>query len=413
VTGVDEARWPPPATPDAFIPVSLQVQASMHAATASLARERARKLFERLRCIAPGVVLSWGRKDQDVEVLPSPWLRETGAIQEVQFRDQTYAASVFTCAPTLEVAEESTAPAIDQAHVRGGTRIFELQSQCPFRAFAELRLGARPLDEVAPSVDARERGTLVHAAFAEVWSILRGSTGLRAKSADELEVLVRTSLARHVAKLQEGASAHRVRMLQIETEIAAERMLALLQLDRERKAFNVVGRPETQETAHIGKLKFELRLDRMDELLDDAHRGERVIVDYKTGNNVQASSWTSERPEQPQLPLYAVTHPDKLAAVSFVTVGAKGVGYQGVARDNDILPGVKEFSSKKLGLGDWRELLTHWQRVVETLADEFASGHATVDPLPSACRYCHLNTICRVREQTEVDLRLANEEGEA
>ena len=39
--------------------------------------------------------------------------------------------------PPLTTAEEG----------RGGARLLELQSACPFRAQAELRLGARPLEE--------------------------------------------------------------------------------------------------------------------------------------------------------------------------------------------------------------------------------------------------------------------------
>jgi len=83
-------------------------------------------------------------------------------------------------------------------------------------------------------------------------------------------------------------------MLQIEQDLAAERILALLELDRQRAAFRVVGRPESREQASVGKLSCELRLDRMDELLDEAHRdeltGQKIIVDYKTGGTVSPQS---------------------------------------------------------------------------------------------------------------------------
>ncbi|HYM36555.1 MAG TPA: PD-(D/E)XK nuclease family protein, partial [Steroidobacteraceae bacterium] len=222
-----------------------------------------------------------------------------------------------------------------------------------------LRLAARPLDQVVPSVDARERGTLIHAALAELWQILGSSAGLQSRSKEQLESLVRTALARHAMKFLDGASPHRVRMLQIEQELAAERLLALFELDRQRTPFRVVGHPETQEQATIGGLTFELRLDRMDELLDP-HYGERIIIDYKTGNTAGTQSWTRERPEQPQLPLYAVTHPQSLAAVVFATVGAKAVAYQGVARDDNLLPGVKAFNGKNLP-----EPYVNWQGLLE------------------------------------------------
>jgi probable DNA repair protein len=406
VTGMDETRWPPAPAPDAFIPMALQVRAGMPNATAALAREHAYKQFQKLQGIARAAIFSWARTDQDVEVLPSAWLREIDRAAKEPVRHETYAERVYSAKPTLEIHSEFNAPALTIQRARGGTRIFELQSQCPFRAFVELRLDAQPLDEVGPNVDARERGTLIHAALADVWQSLSGSAELHAKSTDELEVLVRTALARHAAKLQDGASLHRVRLLQIEQDISAERILKLLQLDKERTPFQVVGRPETQEQASIGPLKFELRLDRMDELLDDIHRGERVILDYKTSNKTIGQSWTSERPEQPQLPLYAVTHQQSLAAVSFVTLGAKGVGYQGIACDQGVLPGVKAFDSKKSlpSFVSWEALLAHWEAVITRLANEFSRGQAQVDPLPNACRYCHLSTVCRVSEQAEAGL---------
>jgi len=416
VCGMYETRWPPAATPDPFIPVALQARAGMPNATAALTREQARQQFINLQSIAAEVVFSWARTDRDIEMLPSPWLAEMPQSQGEQSQvesslDANYAMRIFCSKPPLEVVQERSAPALDEPNARGGARIFELQSLCPFRAFAELRLNAKPLDEVVPSIDARERGTLIHAALAEVWQLLGGSEGLAARTQAQLEVLIRTALARYSAKLLDGASSHRLRMLQIEQELATERMLALFALDRERNAFRVVGRPETQEQATIGALTFELRLDRMDELLDAAHRGERVIVDYKTGNNVSTQSWTRERPEQPQLPLYAVAHPQALVAVTFATLGAKSVAYQGVARDGDVLPGVQAFNDKYLPAPyvQWQGLLSFWKSVITRLANQFAAGDAYVDPLPTACRNCHLSTLCRINE---VDTALASQEEE-
>src|SRR5262249_36938161 len=127
-----------------------------------------------------------------------------------------------------------------------GSRIFELQSLCPFRAFAELRLGAQPLEQMTAAVDSRDRGILIHAALADIWEELKTSAELVARNPEELAVLVRPSVARHAAKLLDGASSQRVRMLQIEQDLAAERILELLDIDRLRVSFRVVGRPETK-----------------------------------------------------------------------------------------------------------------------------------------------------------------------
>jgi probable DNA repair protein len=409
VAGMDETRWPPTAAPDAFIPIALQIAAGMPTATAQLAHGHARRRFDALCIGAEKVVLSWSSKDGDIEVLPSPWLHEMlrvapARVATIASMPMTYAERMFAAKPTLESFAEPAAPPFTLAQARGGARIFELQSRCPFRAFAELRLDAKPLDGVVPNVDASERGTLIHAALADVWRGLGGSAALQKISSEQLTVQVRTALASQAKKLLDGASSHRVRMLQIEIDLATERVLALLELDRQRAAFHVVGKPETPEASRVGQLSFELRLDRMDELLDAAHRGERVIVDYKTGSTSSAQSWIRERPEQPQLPLYAVTHPQSLAAVAFATIEAKGVAYRGLARHDEILPGIRAFAGKDLPApyAEWEGLMSYWRSVIERLANEFASGDARVDPLPSACRYCHLSTLCRIHEQATI-----------
>ena len=73
--------------------------------------------------------------------------------------------------------------------VRGGARVLELQSQCPFRAFAELRLGAQPLQEPQAGIERRTRGTILHRALQEFWSETQSRAGLL-----ELEPAARSRL---------------------------------------------------------------------------------------------------------------------------------------------------------------------------------------------------------------------------
>jgi hypothetical protein len=70
------------------------------------------------------------------------------------------------------VVDAELPPISTEESTRGGARLLELQAACPFRAQAEVRLGARALEEPAMGVDAAERGDLVHAALARLWSEL-------------------------------------------------------------------------------------------------------------------------------------------------------------------------------------------------------------------------------------------------
>src|SRR5262249_13757765 len=71
--------------------------------------------------------------------------------------------------------------------------------------------------------------------------------------------------------------------------------------EAKRHPFTVDRREEGLKDVNVGGLKLNLRADRIDKLPDDSH----LLIDYKTGE-VSASAWKGERPDEPQLPLYAV-----------------------------------------------------------------------------------------------------------
>jgi ATP-dependent helicase/DNAse subunit B len=49
---------------------------------------------------------------------------------------------------------------------------------------------------------------------------------------------------------------------------------------------------------------------------------------------------------------------------------------------------------------DWDLFLAESQEEVQRLAREFVLGRAAVDPIKSACEYCHIKPFCRVNENT-------------
>ena len=70
-----------------------------------------------------------------------------------------------------------------------GTRSIELQNECPFRAYAELRLGGEPMDLAQPGIAADIRGILLHRALEALWDRLQGSTALIALSEEDCECI--------------------------------------------------------------------------------------------------------------------------------------------------------------------------------------------------------------------------------
>ena len=109
-----------------------------------------------------------------------------------------------------------------------------------------------------------------------------------------------------------------------------------------------------------------------------------------------------ERPDDPQLPLYAITDAGPVAAVSFAVLRADKVTFEGLAREADLLPGVARFDQAKSSkhLASWDSVFESWRVELEGLALEFLAGDAQVAPknYPRTCEYCDLGSLCRVRE---------------
>jgi RecB family exonuclease len=174
-----------------------------------------------------------------------------------------------------------------------------------------------------------------------------------------------------------------------------------LEVEKGRPAFSVVGVEDKRPITFAG-LEFSARIDRMDEL----STGGNAIVDYKTGGgNITSKRWAPPRPDEPQLPLYAVSAKEEITAVVFAKVRPGDMRYVGLSRDDKAIPKV---AKEKDG---WQPLLRKWKDEAEKLGGEFARGEAGVEPKKDlmTCRYCGLETLCRVYEKINV---LAEEEFE-
>ena len=101
-----------------------------------------------------------------------------------------------------------------------------------------------------------------------------------------------------------------------------------------------------------------------------------------------------ERPDDPQLPLYAVTAQEDVSALAFAKVRTGDMKYSGFSTRADVMPGVKTAL-------DWGALVAGWKAELEKLAGEFAGGNAAVDPKRGfdTCSRCDLQTLCRVHER--------------
>jgi probable DNA repair protein len=414
VMGMDDERWPPAARPNPLLPIDLQADAITPGSSAAERLVHAQRITARLLAAAPEVVVSSPRNEGDAEHRPSPLIAR---LAEHPASDFPPAQAVESHIPPVAPEWFSDAPVPLGAgeRARGGTSLIQHQAACPFRGFAQHRLGAEALEAPRDATDAVSRGKLIHDVLKRVWDELGSQRGLEAMSTEALA----ESVARHVDAAIADAARHDpeqwpLRLKVLERARLIARTLEWLGVERQRAPFEVVGTEQPRELA-IGTLTLRGRIDRIDRVA-----GALVYLDYKTGR-VDWRRWLGTRPAEPQLPLYAVTgEQGEAGGVMFAQVRVGEHGFAGLAADAGIAPGLepwppgrargKAITGAVHEAPDWSALQRYWRTNLERLAAEFSAGHAVVDPERGACEHCHLAMLCRIDELGGVAEGEADEE---
>jgi len=421
ILGLEEETWPPPARPNPFLPLALQRRHGMPRSTAELCLDEAQQVLDRLLGAAADVVMSYPCNEGERELRPSPLLRRFGvpAAPATVTAVPDYPAQILAAA-RVETFRDGQAPALPAGgQAAGGAGLFRDQAACPFRAFARYRLRAGTLEEADIGLDARERGQLVHRLMHLLWQRLESRQRLQTLAeSGELETLLEDT----VEEVMEAGRRRQPRTWTARfTGLEKERLLALarawLEQELRRTPFEVIACELDQEIALEG-VAVRTRIDRIDRLPD----GSEIIIDYKTGR-AGVNEWLGERPDDPQLPLYAATRDADIAAIGFAVLKrGPDFGYRGLARDEDVLPDTPAFAdsrqAKQLAVADalpaWTALLSGWRDTLAGLAREIRAGDARVDPkTPQTCRYCEQHALCRIYEQAPGGITVGPDEEDA
>ena len=410
VMGLHEETWPSTARANPFIPIKLQRQENMPHASAERELEYARRITSRLAASANKVIFSSLLSEAGRELRPSPLLKQYTLQKIEQPADINYAASIFDSSK-IEHFHDERAPKLKEAQASGGTGLFKDQAACPFRAFARHRLGARSLDEPEIGLSPMQRGQLVHDCMQLFWEKISTHKELIELTGGALALHINQCVAKVIKRFQaKRPFTATARFMLIEQSRLQTMMHDWLSLERERQPFTVIER-EQKHFCSIEGLKIETRMDRVDLLPD----GSLIVIDYKTGK-VTLASWMDERPDEPQLPLYAVTAEGNIAAVVFAQVKRGEMKFVGLTDDaygeedsSTLIPEVKTLSKSRVrgSFTDWGTLFMFWEANLKTLAKNYRKGDARVDPhKANTCMYCDLGTLCRINELVEAPKKL-------
>lgn len=392
VMGLSDEVWPARPSPNPFIPLSLQRKHNVpHSSPARELAFSTRVTRRLLQSGAGSVIASYARADTEREMEPSPLV---ASLPRWEMPDTPIPSPepAAAAAVSFEEFSDASAPPLGAGVSQsGGTRALELQAKCPFRAFAELRAGARELEDPEPGLDPRERGGFIHAALELFWKRYPSSEALQSLSEAALREAVAAAVEEAVSRRRTGSDALAARILTLERRRLEELVAGWLVYEKRREEPFTVIEPEQERTVEIGGLTVQVRLDRLDRLADGSH----VLIDYKS-KAPRLAGWEGDRPESPQLPIYAVTAAEPLAAVAFAQVRTGDCRFVGYASPPASLPNARDEDP-----GDLAARIGAWRTVLSQLGEQFRAGRAEVDPKEryATCDYCHLPAFCRVEEK--------------
>ena len=395
VTGMHDEAWPQAPRPNPFLPLARQRAAGVAHSSAEWESAFAVRMTAAWKSAATQVCFTHPVRQADRSLRASALLHDVQAIERRAAMPPTLAQRMQQGARLEEIGDASgpaLAPGLD---VTGGAAVLENQAACPFRAFAIHRLGARPLEEAHSGLDARERGALLHEALATLWARVPSHAALNGLDAPQQRAVVEEAVDAAICVVRRmRADVLTPAFAAIERARLCALLDQLLLAERARAEFRVIDL-EAPRAFEFAGLRLRARVDRVDALAD----GRRVVLDYKTGST-SVSQWLDERPDAPQLPLYALIETGELAAVAYAGVRAGAVGFTGVASEEGLLPGVGTVQPDKMGVADFPALLAAWRERLSALAAEFLAGHAAVAPkrYPATCRWCAVGSVCRVTE---------------
>ncbi len=404
--GAAEDRWPAAGRMHPLLAAAVQRDAGMPHAEPALDQELGRSQLRRILASAPVVVCSYPREREGVEARLSPLLRHMAP-------EPAPAAVPGVPVPACEllrVGEPALVRPWPLQRVAGGSEVLKRQAACGFQSFAAKRLHADRLPDESWGLDARERAILLHRALERLWCatpVEPGSDRLhthadlgRAIEGGRLAAMVEAAVAHSFrARLREAAGdPWRRSYLELEQQRLCTRLLPWLAIEKERAPFRVYALERRLDEAEVGELRLNLRADRIDEV-----EGGRLVIDYKTSDNVNVALWQGERPDEPQLPIYALFGGIEAAAgVAFAQIRAGKTKLHALAEDPPTqLWGAAPGKGKRDGQLLSDTVRDGWDHALRALAGQFARGEAPVNPKygEKTCCLCGLQGLCRVREQ--------------
>lgn len=399
--GATDEQWPSSGRAHPLLPIAIQRQSNMPHANAEDDWKLAQIATHRVLADTSQITFSRAHQNKDGELRISP-------IVATLAPEQSAPESVTnppTSADFMETWEEAAPIPFPSGVAPGGTALLRDQAACPFRAFAAHRLRAGEIPDPEWGLTPIQRGVLLHEVLCRFWS---APEPRRIATRDDLLEAIRegslSAILRHhieasfAAKLPNDITEPWL-LAYIEAEKLRLGVLLTAWLNQEanRQPFTVEHCEQRLPNVSVGPLSLKLQADRIDVLPD----GTRLLIDYKTGK-VSTTAWQGDRPEEPQLPLYAVYGNVKnVSGLLFAQLRPQDTKFAGRIRDarSQLFSDLKD--SDSLVKTPYQDTMhDEWQAALAALATEFSTGEARIAPRDGSvtCEHCPLPALCRIHE---------------
>lgn len=427
----NEAAWPPRGRFHPLLPAAVQRHFDMPHSSPADDWNLAATVTARLLVSSPVIVFSYAERDKDSDLRPSPLIAELFPSRQ-KGDPAALPISASQALPAEPIPDAASLPWPVEQNA-GGASVLKAQAACPFQAFARRRLGAEPLDVAEKGLTPADKGRILH----EVLQSLFGGSPSSTRSDGPAGLPVLRSrddivTAKDTEQLPAILEAHIEAVFRLRFDIASDnpwqnaylaaekrrlqaRLGEWLGCEADRQPFTVEACEQKLPDVHVGDLRLNLRADRIDLLPD----GTRLLLDYKTGR-ISPAAWKGDRPDEPQLPLYAAYgNVENLSGVLFAKIRAgstnrnRNTGFEGRIRDARAQLSADIGEKKVIVTDPYSDAMRDgWAVALQKLALEFLEGLATVTPRePQVCNFCSLAALCR---KAELDLASASDDdGEA
>ena len=398
ICGLNEGVLPQHPRPHPLLPISLQKKRAMPHADSLRELQFSQKILDRLLSHSAFSICSYSEEENDINLRPSPLIHSF-----VDFDKTKLPLLPSQTIPPQFRMEESLdqygLPLDTDTAVHGGSYLFKLQAQCPFKAYATLRLKAEENDFPGLGLTPALRGTTVHQALHYFYQLISSQSQLLSLTKDQQMQLLKNACEKALQFLyqhyppEENKHHYELELTRL------QKLLALwLEYEKMRPHFTVIATEKRLE-ATFADLTLQVQIDRIDKLDD----GSEIIIDYKTGL-VHIEDWFSTRPNEPQLPLYCSLYDSDIKAMAFARVNLQKINIEGVGHISQEWAAIKRLSLALDTKEDpWQQQKVIWQQQLTALAEEFKLGFAAVRPKEGeeTCRYCHLHPLCRIHQTAQ------------